>query len=85
MDKRLEWQIQVPIFANTILLNQLLVIATIGLTSKSNLYMGYTIAAILALFVLAGIFLYLVFGGEYEAHYRIDNQGIYCRTEARSA
>ncbi len=93
--EKLEWEISVPIFRNTIILRQLgiaigipfgLVALVIVVTTGAQwIYALYALALIAALFALTYALIMALYGGKYAAGYRIDHNGILNYTQTRQA
>ena len=92
--EKIQWQISVPIFRNTVILKQLglaigipfgLVALVIGLTSGKSVYTLYGLGLIAALLFLTWLFIMAVYRGKYEAEFVLDGKGILCRTQAKQA
>ena len=88
----IRWQISVPIFRNSIILKQLglaigipfgIVTVVIVLASGRRIYTLYGLGLIVALFLIAWVFIMLVYGGKYDAEFVIDEKGVLCRTQAK--
>jgi hypothetical protein len=92
--ERIEWQISVPIFKNTLILKQLglavgipfgLVALVIALASGRSVYALYGLGMIAALLFFTWLFLMAVYKGKYEAEFVLDDKGALCRTQAKQA
>ena len=92
--EKIQWQISVPIFRNTVILKQLglaigipfgLVVLVIGLTSGKSVYTLYGLGLIAALLLLSWLLILAVYRGKYEAEFVLDGQGVLCRTQAKQA
>ena len=92
--EKIQWQISVPIFRNTVILKQLglaigvpfgLVALVIGLTSGKSVYTLYGLGLIAALLLLSWLFIVAVYRGKYEAEFVLDQKGVLCRTQAKQA
>ena len=92
--EKIQWQISVPIFKNTVILKQLglaigipfgLVALVIGLSSGKNMDTLYGLGLIAALLFLTWFFIMAVYRGKYEAEFVLDGKGILCRTQAKQA
>ncbi len=92
--EKIQWQISVPIFRNTVILKQLglaigipfgLVALVIGLSSGKNMDTLYGLGLIAALLFLTWFFIMAVYRGKYEAEFVLDGKGILCRTQAKQA
>lgn len=92
--EKIQWEISVPIFKNTVILKQLgiaigipfgLVAVIVGLVSGKILYSLYFLGLIAALLFLTWIFILVVYGGKYEVEFELDNKGVLCRTQAKQA
>ena len=92
--EKIQWQISVPIFRNTVILKQLglaigipfgLVALVIGLTSGKSVYTLYGLGLIAALLFLTWLFIMAVYRGRYEAEFVLDDTGVLCRTQAKQA
>ncbi len=90
--KKVQWQISLPIFRNSIILKQLgltigipfgIVVLVISLASGRSVYTLYGLGLIAFLFLLTWAFIMLVYGGKYEAEFILDDMGVLCRTAAR--
>ncbi|MDR1579158.1 MAG: hypothetical protein LBS35_02275 [Synergistaceae bacterium] len=90
--EKIQWQISVPIFGNTVILKRLglavgipfgLAALVIGLTSGRSVYTLYALGLIVALFVFAWLFIMAVYQGKYEAEFVLDGRGALCRTQAK--
>lgn len=91
-----EWNISVPIFRNFVILRQLaiaigvpfgVIIAVLllaGRTSNSTDSL-YALGLIGGLFLLTYLFIMIVYGGNYDAGFVIDNKGILCYTQKKQA
>jgi len=92
--EKIQWQISVPIFRNTVILKQLglaigipfgIVALVIGLTSGRSVYTLYGLGLIAALLLLSWLFIVVVYRGRYEAEFVLDDKGVLCRTQAKQA
>ncbi len=92
--EKIQWQISVPIFKNTVILKQLglavgipfgLVALVIGLASGKSVYTLYGLGLLAALLLLTWIFIMAVYRGRYEAEFVLDAKGALCRTQAEQA
>ena len=92
--EKIQWQISVPIFRNTVILKQLglaigipfgLAALVIGLTSGKSVYTLYGLGLIAALLLLSWLFIVVVYRGKYEAEFVLDGKGVLCRTQAKQA
>lgn len=92
--ERIEWKISVPIFTNTLILQQLgiaigipfgIVVLVVGLASGKSVYMLYGLGLIIALLLLTWLFMLAVYRGNYDAEFVLDNEGALCRTQAKQA
>lgn len=92
--EKIQWQISVPIFRNTVILKQLglaigipfgLVALVIGLTSGKSVYTLYGLGLIAALLFFTWLFIIAVYRGKYEAEFVLDGKGVLCRTQAKQA
>jgi len=92
--EKIQWEISVPIFKNTVILKQLgialgisfgLVAVIIGLISGNIVYYLYFLGLIAALLFLTWLFISAVYGGKYEVEFELDNKGALCRTQAKQA
>ena len=92
--EKIQWQISVPIFRNTVILKQLglaigipfgLVALVIGLSSGKSVYTLYGLGLIAALLLLFWLFIVAVYRGKYEAEFVLDGKGVLCRTQAKQA
>ncbi|MEA5025609.1 MAG: hypothetical protein VB109_22545 [Desulfitobacterium hafniense] len=92
--EKIQWQISVPIFRNTVILKQLglaigipfgLVALVIGLSSGKSVYTLYGLGFIVALLFFTWLFIMAVYRGRYEAEFVLDDKGILCRTQAKQA
>ncbi|MGI6248242.1 MAG: hypothetical protein ACOYJX_02370 [Acutalibacteraceae bacterium] len=89
-----EWNISVPIFKNTVILQQLgiavgipfgIVALVVGFASGKSIYALYGLGMIGALFLLAWLFIMAVYRGKYEVEFVLDDKGVLCRTQAEQA
>lgn len=92
--EKLQWQISVPIFRNTVILKQLglaigipfgLVVIVVALASGKSVYAIYGLALIAVLFLLTWLLVMAIFRGRYEAEFSMDDYGVVCRTQAKQA
>ena len=92
--EKIQWQISVPIFRNTVILKQLgltvgipfgLVALVIGLASGKSVYTLYGLGLVAALLLLSWLFIMAVYRGKYEAEFVLDQKGVLCRTQANQA
>ena len=92
--EKIQWQISVPIFRNTVILKQLgiaigipfgLVALVIGLASGKSVYALYGLGLIAALLFFTWLFIMAVYRGKYEAEFVLDDKGVLCRTQAKQA
>ncbi|MDD2956256.1 MAG: hypothetical protein PHD67_08065 [Oscillospiraceae bacterium] len=92
--KKIQWQISVPIFKNTVILKQLgiavgipfgLVALVIGFASGKSVYTLYGLGLIGALLLFTWLFIMAVYRGKYEAEFVLDDKGVLCRTQAKQA
>ena len=88
--EKIQWQISVSIFRNTVILKQLglaigipfsLVALVIGLSSGKSVYTLYGLGLIGALLLLSWLFIVVVYRGKYEAEFVLDQKGALCRTQ----
>ncbi|HOR86628.1 MAG TPA: hypothetical protein PLL98_09095, partial [Bacillota bacterium] len=91
---QITWKINVPIFRNAIILKQLeiavgipfsLVSLVIGITSGRSVYTLYGLGLVGALLLFTWLFIMIVYKGNYEAEFVLDNKGVLCRTLAEQA
>jgi hypothetical protein len=92
--EKIQWQISVSIFKNTVVLKQLgivigipfgLVALVIGLASGKSVYALYGLGLIAALLFFTWLFIMAVYRGKYEAEFVLDDKGVLCRTQAKQA
>lgn len=92
--EKIQWQISVPIFRNTVILKQLgiaigipfgLVALVIGLASGKSVYALYGLGLIAALLFFTWLFIMAVYRGKYEAEFVLDDKGVLCRTQTKQA
>lgn len=92
--EKIQWQISVPIFRNTVILKQLglaigipfgLVALVIGLSSGKSVYTLYGLGLIGTLLFFTWLFVMAVYRGKYEAEFVLDQKGVLCRTQAKQA
>ena len=92
--EKIQWQISVPIFRNTVILKQLgiaigipfgFVALVIGLASGKSVYVLYGLGLIAALLFFTWLFIMAVYRGKYEAEFVLDDKGVLCRTQAKQA
>ena len=92
--EKIQWQISVPIFRNTVILKQLglaigipfgLVALVIGLSSGKSIYTLYGLGLIAALLFFTWLFIMAVYRGKYEVEFVLDGKGVLCRTQAKQA
>lgn len=92
--EKIQWEISVPIFRNTVILKQLgivigisfgLVAVIIGLVSGKIIYSLYFLGLIAVLLFLTWLFIMIFYGGKYEVEFELDNKGVLCRTQAKQA
>jgi hypothetical protein len=92
--EKIQWQISVPIFRNTVILKQLgiaigipfgLVALVIGLASGKSVYALYGLGLIAALLFFTWLFIMAVHRGKYEVEFVLDDKGVLCRTQAKQA
>jgi hypothetical protein len=92
--KKVEWQISVPIFRNTVILKQLgiavgipfgLLAVILVLVSWESIYLLYALGLIGVLLLFTWLFILAVYGGKYEAEFVLDDKGALCRTQPRQA
>lgn len=92
--EKIQWNISVPIFRNTVILKQLgiavgipfgLVALIIGLASGKSVYTLYGLGLIGALLLFTWLFIMAVYRGKYEAEFVLDDKGALCRTQAKQA
>lgn len=92
--EKIQWQISVPIFRNSVILKQLgiavgipfgLVAVVIGLTSGKSVYTLYGLGLIALLLLLSWLFIAVVYRGKYAAEFVLDEKGVLCRTHAKQA
>ncbi len=91
---RIEWHVSVPIFRNTLILQQLgfaigipfgLVAIVVVLVSGQSVYALYGLFLIVLLLFLSWLFVMLVYRGRYDVEYVLDRAGVRCRTQMRQA
>lgn len=92
--ENIQWQVDVPIFRNPVILKQLglaigipfgLVALVIGLGSGKSVYTVYGLGLIAALLLLSWFFIMVVYRGRYEAEFVLDPTSVLCRTRAKQA
>ena len=92
--EKIQWQISVPIFKNTVILKQLglaigipfgFVTLVIGLSSGKSIYTLYGLGLIAALLFFTWLFIMAVYRGKYEVEFVLDDKGVLCRTQAKQA
>ena len=92
--EKIQWQISIPIFRNTIIFKQLaiaigipfgLVALVIGLASGKSVYALYGLGLIAALLFFTWLFIMAVYRGKYEVEFVLDDKGVLCRTQAKQA
>ena len=92
--EKIQWQISVPIFRNTVILKQLgiavgipfgLVALVVGFASGKSVYALYGLGLIGALLFFTWLFIMAVYRGRYEAEFVLDDKGALCRTQAKQA
>lgn len=92
--EKIQWQISVPIFRNTVILKQLglaigipfgLVALVIGLSSGKSVYTLYGLGLVAALLFFTWLFIMAVYHGKYQAEFLLDGKGVFCRTQAKQA
>ena len=92
--EKMQWQICVSIFKNTVILKQLgiaigipfgLVALVIGFSSGKSVYTLYALGLIGLLIFLTWLFIMAVYRGKYEAEFVLDDKGVLCRTQAKQA
>ena len=90
--EKIQWQISVPIFRNTVILKQLgltigipfgLVALVIGLSSGKSVYTLYGLGLIAALLFFTWLFIMATYRGKYEAEFVLDSKGVLCRTQTK--
>lgn len=91
---RIEWQVTVPIFKNSVILKQLgiaigipfgLVALIVGFASGQSVYALYGVGVIIGLLFITWLFIKAVYRGNYEAEFELDGKGALCRTQAQQA
>lgn len=94
---RLQWEVSVPIFRNTIILKQMaiaigipfgLVVAILLVVSRgegANAYLLYALALIAATLALTYLVIMIAYGGKYHVGFVLDRAGIQCYTCAKQA
>lgn len=92
MPERMEWKISVPIFRNALILKQLGIalgipfgILTVFLALTAGAEARYALGMITALLILTGLLIMLVYRGNYNAEFVLDEKSVLCRTQARQA
>lgn len=94
MREKMQWQISVPIFRNTVFLQQLgiafgipfgLAALGIALSPGQSLHKLYGLGLMSLLLLCAWLFIMAVYGGKYEAEFILDERGALCRTQAKQA
>lgn len=92
--ERTEWKISVPIFKNTLILQQLgiaigipfgIVALIVSIASGKSVYMLYGLGLIGTLLFLTWLFIMAVYRGNYDAEFVLDSDGALCRTQAKQA
>ena len=92
--EKIEWKISVPLFKNTLILQQLgiaigipfgIVVLVVGLASGKSVYLLYGLGLIGALLFLTWLFMMAVYRGNYDADFVLDSEGALCRTQAKQA
>ncbi len=90
----IQWQINVPIFRNEVILKQLgiavgipfgLLAVLLVLFSGNSVYTLYALGLIGALLFFTWIFVMAVYGGEYELEFFLDEKAVFCRTRTKQA
>lgn len=90
--EKIQWQISVPIFKNTVILKQLglavgipfgLVALVIGLVAGKSSYTLYALGLIAALLLLTWLLIMALYRGKYDVEFRLDDKGALCRTQAK--
>jgi hypothetical protein len=88
------WEVNVPIFKNTVILKQLglavgipfgLVALVIVLVSGRSRDTLYALGFIAALLILTWLFVMAAYRGKYEVEFVLDGKGVLCRTQAKQA
>lgn len=94
LQEKLEWNIPVSIFRNTVILKQLglaigipfgLLIVILVLVSGKSVYTLYALGLIGALMFLTCLFIMIVYGGKYETEFVLNDKGALCQTQAKQA
>lgn len=92
--ERIQWQLSVSIFKNTVILKQLglaigipfgLVVLVIGLASDKSVYTLYGLGLITVLLLLTWLFMMALYRGKYEVEFVLDEKGVLCRTQTKQA
>jgi len=92
--EKMKWEIDVPIFQNTLILKQLglafglpfgiLIIILVLITTEIR-YLFYALALIGVLFLLTYIVIMVLYKGKYSVGFVIDDKGIRCYTQRKQA
>lgn len=92
--KMIQWQISVPIFKNPVILKQLgigigipfgLVALIVGIASGRTVYALYGLGLLAALLFLTWLLIMVVYRGQYEAEFVLDDKGVLCRTQQKQS
>lgn len=91
---RIQWEISVPIFRNSVILKQLgialgisfgLVAVIIWLISGEIIYSLYFLCLVAGLLFLTWLFILAVYGGKYDVEFELDSKGALSRTQSKQA
>ena len=92
--ERMEWKISVPIFKNTLILKQLgialggpflLIAIIVSIASGKTAYLLYGLGIFAGLLLLTWLLLLVLYRGNYDAEFVLDDEGALCRTQAQQA
>lgn len=92
--QKIQWQISVPIFRNSLILKQLglaigipfgLITLVLAFSAGKRIYALYGLALIGLLLFLTWAFVMIIFRGKYEAEFILDDKGVLCRTQSKQA
>lgn len=94
MGEKIEWYVNVPIFRNTLILKQLglaigipfgLLAVILAFASGKSIYTLYALGLIGALLFFTWLFVMVVYRGQYEVEFVLDDKGVLCRTRIGQA
>lgn len=90
MEDKIQWEIKVPIFKNSIILKQLgiaigipfgILIFALLLLTKRDIYTLYAVGMVVGLLLITWLFIMIIYRGKYEVEFFLNNKGVLSRTQ----